>query len=49
VDLVLISTEGHKAIDVLHVTKQGRKLDAPVQFALRQELVRTLEATHETD
>ena len=26
VDLVLISTEGHKAIDVLHVTKAGKKL-----------------------
>ena len=49
VDLVLISTEGRKAIDVLHVTKQGRKLDDDDQRALRQELVRTLEATYEAD
>ena len=44
VDLVLISTEGRKAIDVLHVTKQGRKLDQADQRALRQELEQALEA-----
>jgi [protein-PII] uridylyltransferase len=44
VDLVLISTEGRKAIDVLHVTKQGRKLDQADQRALRRELEQTLEA-----
>jgi [protein-PII] uridylyltransferase len=44
VDLVLISTEGHKAIDVLHVTKQGRQLDEADQLALKQALTRTLEA-----
>jgi [protein-PII] uridylyltransferase len=44
VDLVLISTEGRKAIDVLHVTKQGHKLDQVDQRALRQELIATLEA-----
>jgi hypothetical protein len=49
VDLVLISTEGRKAIDVLHVTKQGRKLDVADQLGLRQELIRTLEATYEAD
>jgi UTP:GlnB (protein PII) uridylyltransferase len=49
VDLVLISTEGRKAIDVLHVTKQGRKLDEREQLALKQELERTLEATYEAD
>ncbi len=47
VDLVLISTEGRKAIDVLHVTKQGRKLAEQDQRALRQELERILEATYE--
>ena len=44
VDLVLISTEGRKAIDVLHVTKQGRKLEEQDQLGLRQELERNLEA-----
>ena len=29
VDLVLIATEGKKAVDVLHVTKRGRKLPTP--------------------
>jgi [protein-PII] uridylyltransferase len=48
VDLVLISTEGRKAIDVLHVTKRGRKLDDGDQYALRQELERTLEGPYET-
>jgi UTP:GlnB (protein PII) uridylyltransferase len=47
VDLVLISTEGRKAIDVLHVTKKGRQLADDDQRALKQELVRTLEATYE--
>ncbi|HVT48528.1 MAG TPA: hypothetical protein VHD57_12115 [Vicinamibacterales bacterium] len=45
VDLVLISTEGHKAIDVLHVTKGGRQLDDDGRRALAHELERTLEAT----
>jgi len=44
VDLVLISTEGRKAIDVLHVTKEGRKLDQADQRALRDELEKILEA-----
>jgi [protein-PII] uridylyltransferase len=48
VDLVLISTEGHRAIDVLHVTKHGRKLDEADQGALRRELERTVEAAYET-
>ena len=47
-DLVLISTEGHRAIDVLHVTKHGRKLDADDDAALGRELERTLEAAYET-
>ncbi|ODS55399.1 MAG: hypothetical protein ABS36_09525 [Acidobacteria bacterium SCN 69-37] len=46
-DLALISTEGHKAIDVLHVTRQGRKLDDTDRLALTQRLERTLEDTHE--
>ena len=45
VDLVLISTEGWKAIDVLHVTKEGRKLDDRDQLVLKQQLERILEET----
>jgi [protein-PII] uridylyltransferase len=43
VDLVLIATEGKRAIDVLHVTRDGRKLAEPDQLALKQELERVLE------
>ena len=49
VDLVLISTEGRKAVDVLHVTKAGRKLDETDQALLKRELVRTLEERYEAD
>ena len=34
VDLVLISTEGHKAIDVFHITKAGAKLSDAEQDTL---------------
>ena len=49
VDLVLISTEGRKAVDVLHVTKAGRKLGDAEQASLTRELERTLEENHEAD
>jgi [protein-PII] uridylyltransferase len=49
VDLVLISTEGRKAIDVLHVTSVGRKLDEADQALLNRELERTLEGSYEAD
>ena len=44
----MISTEGKKAIDVLHVTHDGRKLDATVQASLRRELAIVLEGSRET-
>jgi [protein-PII] uridylyltransferase len=49
VDLALISTEGRKAIDVLHVTRQGQKLSEGAQADLKRELEHVLEAVHETD
>jgi [protein-PII] uridylyltransferase len=45
VDLVLIATEGEKAIDVFHITKSGAKLTGPEQQALTEDLQRTLEET----
>jgi [protein-PII] uridylyltransferase len=45
VDLVLIATEGEKAIDVFHITKSGVKLTDPEQQALTSDLQRTLEDT----
>ncbi|PYQ95213.1 MAG: hypothetical protein DMF95_12945 [Acidobacteria bacterium] len=49
VDLVLISTEGHKAIDVFHITRDGAKLSAVAQDALAARLHRLLEEDHEVD
>jgi [protein-PII] uridylyltransferase len=49
VDLALISTEGKKAIDVLHVTKDGSKLTNPDQAELKQALEHVLEAGNEAD
>jgi [protein-PII] uridylyltransferase len=45
VDLVLIATEGEKAIDVFHITKGGSKLTEAEQQALTSDLQRTLEGT----
>ncbi|HVZ22045.1 MAG TPA: HD domain-containing protein, partial [Vicinamibacterales bacterium] len=45
VDLVLIATEGEKAIDVFHITRAGRKLSEAEQQALTADLQRTLEGT----
>jgi [protein-PII] uridylyltransferase len=49
VDLVLISTEGHKAIDVFHITQAGAKLSAAAQDTLAARLQRLLEEDHEVD
>jgi [protein-PII] uridylyltransferase len=43
VDLVLIATEGGKAIDVFHLTQRGAKLTEAEQLALTSDLQRTLE------
>ena len=45
VDLVLIATEGEKAIDVFHITKARAKLTEAEQTALTSDLQRTLEGT----
>jgi [protein-PII] uridylyltransferase len=44
VDLVLISTEGEKAIDVFHITKAGGKLTDAAIAELAADFHRTLEA-----
>ncbi len=49
VDLVLISTEGAKAIDVFHITAGGAKLSEAAQTALTDDLQRMLEGTDEVD
>jgi [protein-PII] uridylyltransferase len=45
VDLVLIATEGEKAIDVFHITKAGSKLTGAEQQALTSDLHHTLEGS----
>ena len=49
VDLVLISTEGKKAIDVFHITQGGAKLTELAQHALRADLQRMLGGSDEVD
>jgi len=49
VDLVLISTEGAKAIDVFHITAGGSKLSDDAQEALTADLQRMLEGHDEVD
>jgi [protein-PII] uridylyltransferase len=49
VDLVLISTEGEKAIDVFHITKGGVKLTEAAQLELTADLQRMLEGSDEVD
>src|SRR4029079_13030708 len=43
VDLVLISTEGQKAIDVFHITRGGAKLPDDAIAVMTAEIHRTLE------
>ncbi len=39
IDTVLIDTKGHRAIDVFHIAKDGRKLSAETQATLKQQLL----------
>jgi len=43
VELVLIATEGQRAIDVFHLTHAGAKLSRPVHTALKADLERSLQ------
>jgi [protein-PII] uridylyltransferase len=45
VDLVLISTEGQKAIDVFHITRGGSKLSEDDESLLKADLERMLKET----
>ena len=49
VELVLIATEGSRAIDVFHLTGPGGKLPALARGALMADLVRMLEETDDED
>lgn len=43
IDLVMIDTEAHKALDVFYVTFEGQKLDESAQIHLSTELVSAVE------
>jgi [protein-PII] uridylyltransferase len=47
IDLVLVSTEGRKAIDVFHITRTGRKLSDTESAELSADLRRMLEGSDE--
>jgi [protein-PII] uridylyltransferase len=47
IDLVLIATEGQRAIDVFHITKAGAKLSDADSLELSAHLQRMLEGTNE--
>jgi [protein-PII] uridylyltransferase len=47
VDLVLIATEGRRAIDVFHLTREGSKLSEEHQAKVTDNLHRVLEGRHE--
>jgi len=49
VELVLISTEGARAIDVFHLTAGGAKLADDARNALTADLQRMLEGRNEVD
>ncbi|HEY7336941.1 MAG TPA: HD domain-containing protein [Bryobacteraceae bacterium] len=46
IEVVLIDTEAHKALDVFYVTRQGEKLDEAAQERLRESLLAACSATH---
>ena len=39
IDVVLIDTKGHRAIDVFYVAQQGHKLSEAVQATLKERLL----------
>ena len=46
IEVVLIDTEAHKALDVFYVTQQGKKLDEPAQQNLRDNLLAACSTPH---
>jgi UTP:GlnB (protein PII) uridylyltransferase len=40
---VMIDTGAHKAVDVLYVTSEGKKLDEAMQRRLKNSLARAIE------
>jgi [protein-PII] uridylyltransferase len=45
IEVALITTEGHRAIDVFYITRQGQKLSKELENQLETDLIRTLAET----
>ena len=45
IELVLISTEGNRAIDVFHLTRDGEKLSLRMEEDLRRDLSQVISVT----
>jgi [protein-PII] uridylyltransferase len=46
IEVVLIDTEAHKALDVFYVSRGGKKLDEALQESLREQLLAACSAAH---
>jgi [protein-PII] uridylyltransferase len=46
IDVLMIDTQAHKALDVFYVTSQGRKLDEELEARLKVELLAACSASH---
>jgi len=46
IEVVLIDTEAHKALDVFYVTREGKKLDEKAQESLRENLLAACSVPH---
>jgi [protein-PII] uridylyltransferase len=44
IEVVLVDTQGHKAIDVFYLTREGGQIDEQWQASIAQELRRVLDA-----
>ena len=45
IEVALIATEGHRAIDVFYITRQGMKLPPELENVIELELTRALSPT----
>src|SRR5262245_52185453 len=48
IEVALIATEGHRAIDVFYITRQGEKLSPELEKAIEEDMIATLTPKEET-
>jgi UTP:GlnB (protein PII) uridylyltransferase len=49
IEVALIATEGHRALDVFYITRQGEKLSPEVEKAIEEDMIATLTPKEGTD